>query len=111
VLQFGVVISSLNDWPWWCREELHLLKESGSVDVDKLQQIDELANSVGLRDTPVMVAQWKLQAIVKAPSPFEEWYWQILGFVISSGTGALLFFKGISGLSIWKTNLVSTRWS
>ena len=74
------------------------MRESGAVDVDKLQQIDELANSVGLCDTPVMVAQWKLQAIVKAPSRFEEWYWQLLGFVISAGTGALLFFKGMHRL-------------
>lgn len=76
------------------REELHLLKESGVVDVDKLQQIDELANSVGLCDTPVMAGQWKLQAIFRAPSCFEEWYWQLLGFVVSAGTGALLFFNG-----------------
>ncbi|KAG0569507.1 hypothetical protein KC19_6G095600 [Ceratodon purpureus] len=76
------------------KEELHLVKLNGSVDVNKLQQIDELANSVGLRDTPVMMGQWKLQATVKSPSCFEEWYWQLLAFVISAGTGALLFFQG-----------------
>lgn len=76
------------------RDELHLVKLNGEVDVDKLQQIDELANSVGLRDTPVMTGQWKLQTIVKSPSSFEEWYWQLLAFVISAGTGALLFFQG-----------------
>jgi len=85
----------MTDWSRWSREELHLLKESGSIDVHKLQQIDELANSVGLHYKPVMLAQWELHAIVKAPSPFQEWYWQLLGFVISSGTGALLFFEGI----------------
>lgn len=76
------------------RDEVHLLKLDGAVEVDKLQQVDELANSVGLRDTPVMLGQWKLQTIVKAPSSFEEWYWQLPAFVISAGTGSLLFFQG-----------------
>lgn len=76
------------------REEIHLLRESGEVDVHKLQQIEELANSVGLHDKPVMVAQWKLQGVVRAPSKYEEWYWQLLGFMLSAGTAALLFFQG-----------------
>jgi hypothetical protein len=84
----------LNDCVGLSREEIHLLKLNGEVDVDKLQQIDELANSVGLPDTPVMMGQWRLQTIVRAPSSFEEWYWQLPAYVMTAGTGALLFFKG-----------------
>lgn len=76
------------------KEEIHLMKLNGQVDVDKLQQIDELANSVGLPDTPVMMGQWRLQTIVRTPSSFEEWYWQLPAYVMTAGTGALLFFKG-----------------
>ena len=89
------------------REELHLLKSNGEVDVDKLQQIDELANSVGLRSTPVMMGQWKLQTIVKSPSSFEQWYWQLLAFVISAGGGALLFFQG-TNRTLFKRSTLKT---
>jgi hypothetical protein len=71
-----------------------MLKVAGEMDVDKLQRIDELANSVGLCDTPVMLGQWQLQSIVNAPSSFGSLWWQLLGFILSAPTAALLFFSG-----------------
>ena len=71
-----------------------MLKVAAEMDVDKLQRIDELANSVGLCDTPVMMGQWQLQSIVNSPSSFGSWWWQLLGFILSAPTAALLFFSG-----------------
>ena len=71
-----------------------MLKVAGEMDVDKLQRIDELANSVGLCDTPILLGQWQLQTIINSPSSFGSWWWQLLGFILSAPTAALLFFSG-----------------
>lgn len=75
-----------------------MLKVDSDIDVDKLQRIDELANSVGLSNTPLMMAHWQLQTIVSSPPRFGAWYWQLLSFSLSAPTAALLFFSGTHNL-------------
>lgn len=76
------------------RDELHMLKVDSEVDLDKLQRVDELANSVGLTNTPLMMAHRQLKSIVKGPSQFGAWYWQLFSYALSSPTAAILFFSG-----------------
>ncbi|CAM6036502.1 unnamed protein product [Sphagnum compactum] len=76
------------------KDELHMLKVDSEVDLDKLQRVDELANSVGLTNTPLKMAHWQLQSIVKGPSQFGAWYWQLFSYALSSPTAAILFFSG-----------------
>ncbi|KAH9552829.1 hypothetical protein CY35_09G087400 [Sphagnum magellanicum] len=76
------------------KDELHMLKVDSEVNLDKLQRVDELANSVGLTNTPLMMAHRQLKSIVKGPSQFGAWYWQLFSYALSSPTAAILFFSG-----------------
>ncbi|KAG6548590.1 hypothetical protein Mapa_010079 [Marchantia paleacea] len=75
------------------RDETYLDRIQIDSDVAKLQQADELANSVGLPDTPLTAAYRQLSAIAIKESPFGPWS-MALGYTFCAPTSSLLFFNG-----------------
>lgn len=74
--------------------EVHLLTVESGLDVDKLGRADELANRAGREDTPLLLAYWRLKAIVRSDPEFGSVWWRLSGYAISAGSAALLFFSG-----------------
>ncbi len=93
------------------RDELHMLKVDSEVNLDKLQRVDELANSVGLTNTPLMMAHRQLKSIVKGPSQFGAWYWQLFSYALSSPTAAILFFSGTPSSAPWNRMFSVEHWN
>ncbi|KAL2652223.1 hypothetical protein R1flu_020351 [Riccia fluitans] len=76
-----------------CRDETYLDRVEVDTDVAKLQQVDEIANGVGLPSTPLSDAYRRLSSVARKESPFGSWS-TLLGYTITAPTAALLFFDG-----------------
>ncbi|KAL2628513.1 hypothetical protein R1flu_013199 [Riccia fluitans] len=78
------------------RKETHMLTVDSELDVDKLGRADHLANHVG-KETPLLLAYWRLKAIATSAPEFGRWWWRLLGYALSASMSAQLFFDG----SLW----------
>lgn len=70
-----------------------MLTVDSELDVDKLGRADHLANHVG-KETPLLLAYWRLKAIATSAPEFGRWWWRLLGYALSAAMSAQLFFDG-----------------
>ncbi|KAL3699744.1 hypothetical protein R1sor_017766 [Riccia sorocarpa] len=84
------------------RDETYMDRIEGETNVAKLQEVDEIANSVGLPGTPLPDASQRLASVVKRASPYGSWS-TLFGYTITAPTAALLFFDG----GIWDAAFAS----
>ncbi|KAG6556858.1 hypothetical protein Mapa_001805 [Marchantia paleacea] len=80
----------------YIKKETHMLTVDSELDVDKLGRADHLANHVG-KETPLLLAYWRLKAIATSAPEFGRWWWRLLGYALSASMSAQLFFDG----SLW----------
>ncbi|XP_024530260.1 uncharacterized UPF0442 protein C7D4.12c isoform X1 [Selaginella moellendorffii] len=113
-----LILLSFNDIDDDLSSEIHLITVESELDVGKLARADELAISVGKRDTPLVLSYWRLKAIATAPQEFGTW-WRLFSYALSASMASLLFFNGnlcdalfsfVLGLLVGVLDIVASRW-